>query len=276
MQELGLTPGNTDIFITHYHADHSGNAKFLQEQGFRVMMGRRDHEGILHSHQPGFYGAPQKAVDAGAPAEVLDAMFVHNPTPIMLPDIFKAEYVEPGDVLAYGRHRLEILPTYGHSPGHMSLWDAENGILFLGDHVLFDITPNIVIWTREDDALGSYLNSLKRTLDLPVRMALPAHRTTGNVTLQERIRELLAHHEARLAEIGSIVRAEPGLCAYEIAARMSWNIHAKNWEDFPATQKYFAVCECMSHLLHMKLNGRLTSAPDAAGTARYFSCDTET
>ena len=151
----------------------------------------------------------------------------------------------------------------------MCLWDEENGVLFLGDHVLFDITPNIVIWTREDDALGAYLENLRKIRALPVRYALPGHRTTGSKTLSARIDELTAHHEARMEEIEAILRREPGLTAYQIAERMKWSIHAPNWDAFPPSQKYFAVCECMAHLQHMRVLGRLTARPDETGIARF-------
>lgn len=269
MRELDLRPDNTDVFITHAHADHAGNGRYLSEMGFRILMGERDHDGVIRCHQPGFYDAREKAADAGAPQDVLDAMFLHNPTPIMMPEYFAAERVRDGDCLRYGGRLLRAVASYGHSPGHMCLWDEENGVLFLGDHVLFDITPNVVIWTWEDDALGAYLESLQRIRELPVRLALPAHRTSGRVSLRERSDELLLHHEARIREIEQIVRAEGDLSAYVIASRMKWSIHAPNWDAFPATQKYFAVCECMAHLQHMLLTGRLVSRPDAAGVARY-------
>lgn len=273
MRALDLRADNTDVFLTHLHADHAGNARYLRELGFRVMMGRRDYEGVLRCHRPDFYGGRQKAADAGTPEDVLDAMFVHNPTPIMMPDLFEAECVDDGDVLRYGGRELQVIATYGHSPDHLCLWDESDGILFLGDHVLFDITPNIVLWTKQDDALGEYVSNLLKVQRLPVRYALPAHRTVGHVALNDRINELLEHHAARIREIEGIAAAEPGLNAYGIASRMKWSIHAPNWDAFPATQKYFAVCEAMAHLQHMLLSKRLSSRPDEAGVMRFYPAD---
>lgn len=117
IRELELTPENTDVFLTHIHADHTGNAAYLAKLGYHIIMGERDYHGVIEAHSPDFYGARQKSIDAGVPADVLDAIFVHNPSPIMLPEMFPAETVKAGDVLEYGGHRLECLPTYGHSPG---------------------------------------------------------------------------------------------------------------------------------------------------------------
>ena len=52
--------------------------------------------------------------------------------------------LENGDTLSYGGYTLECILTPGHSPGHMCLYIRELKQMFLGDHVLFDITPNIV------------------------------------------------------------------------------------------------------------------------------------
>ena len=270
MRELELKPENTDIFLTHIHADHTGNAAYLAKLGYRIIMGERDYCGVISSHSPDFYGAKQKSADAGVPSSVLDSMFVHNPSPIMLPEIFPADTVNAGAVLEYGGHRLECLPTYGHSPGHISLYDRKNGLIFLGDHVLFDISPNIVLWTREDDALGEYLNSLRFVQILPIKIALPAHRTAGNISLAARAEELIAHHKHRLEELTAILCREPGLTCYEAAERMTWSIRAASWDDFPPTQKYFAVCECMAHLQHMYCIGLINRSPGADGIMRYY------
>ena len=38
---------------------------------------------------------------------------------------------------------------------------------------------------------------------------------------------------------------------------MTWRIRAKNWEDFPIPQKWFAVGECLSHLDLLRLEGQV-------------------
>jgi glyoxylase-like metal-dependent hydrolase (beta-lactamase superfamily II) len=48
------------------------------------------------------------------------------------PDIELAE----GDIITFGQHSLDVLFTPGHSPGHVSFYDANEGVIFDGD-VLF-------------------------------------------------------------------------------------------------------------------------------------------
>jgi glyoxylase-like metal-dependent hydrolase (beta-lactamase superfamily II) len=140
--------------------------------------------------------------------------------------------------------------------------------MFTGDHVLFDITPNITSWPSVDDSLGDYLDSLRLIREFPVKLALPGHRGTGD--FHARVDELLRHHEARLAEAEHIVRSNPGLSAYELAGRMQWQIRSANWEEFPAPQKIFAVGECLSHLNYLLLRGVIVRQCDI-GVHRYRS-----
>jgi len=161
-----------------------------------------------------------------------------------------------GDTLSYGGWDLTCIATPGHSPGHLCLHEPSRRALFAGDHVLFHITPNICRWEEMPDALGSYLESLERVRGLPTDLLLPAHRPeTGG--LRERVDQLAAHHQRRLEDTLSVIRAHPGLTAYQIAGAMRWQIRCRSWEDFPLTQKFFAVGEALSHLDHLRLQGQI-------------------
>ena len=61
----------------------------------------------------------------------------------------------------------------------------------------------------------------------------------------------------------------PGQTAYEIAGGMDWDIRCRSWEDFPLTQKWFAVGEALSHLDYLVVRGRLLYR-EAEGIRRYF------
>ncbi|MFR3923155.1 MAG: MBL fold metallo-hydrolase [Dysosmobacter welbionis] len=79
--------------------------------------------------------------------------------------------------LCWRRAAAAHLPARARShPGQLCFWDESDGILFTGDHVLFDISPNITPWNGMEDALGCYLDSLRAVRELPARLALPGHR----------------------------------------------------------------------------------------------------
>lgn len=259
LAELGVDRNEMDIFLTHLHGDHSGLAPDLIAPGRSIYISAVDRRWLedpadVAEHWQAFH---LRYLTAGVPGEVIGAMNDANPAVQLAPRLGCTQYrsVENGDIFDIGEYRLECMLTPGHTPGHMCLWDAEKGLLFSGDHILFDITPNITIWPEVENSLGDYLCSLGKIRTLPVQCTLPSHRATGD--FQARVDALIAHHDARLEEVVSIVAAKAGQTAYEIAAQMTWRIRAKNWEEFPEGQKFFAIGECLAHLDHLCGQGRI-------------------
>lgn len=267
MRELALRPDNTDVLFTHLHSDHTGNGYELSRLGYRILMGRTDYLRLFDPHAPSWALRAQRL---GVPAELLDAVVYHNPGLLYASQPFPATPLKDGSLLSYGGRCLRCLVVPGHTPGNLCLYDAENQIMFTGDHILFDITPNIVSWVGFPDALGAYLESLTRIEAYPVRLALPGHRTSGALTVQERVAALQEHHRQRLAEVLAAARCRPGVSAFELAGHIAWNIHADSWEDFPPGQKWFAAGEAMAHLEYLQCRQSLYMEQDAAGVCRYY------
>ena len=64
--------------------------------------------------------------------------------------------------------------------------------------------------------------------------------------------------------------------AYDTAARMTWDIVARSWEEFPIMQRWFATGEAIAHLRFLEEQGRVTRADDGdlivyAASARLSS-----
>jgi glyoxylase-like metal-dependent hydrolase (beta-lactamase superfamily II) len=205
----------------------------------------------------------------GFPAGELRRVEEENPAKQLAPAPYD-DYlpVSEGDIFSYGGYTLEVIDTPGHTPGHQCLYEREHQMLFLGDHVLFDITPNITAWAGTEDSLGKYLTSLKKLQSLPVTLPLPAHRASG-ADFHHRVGELLEHHDRRCREVVEILTAHPGSTAYETASRMTWQIRCRNWEEFPLAQKWFAVGEAIAHLEHLAAEGIVSAQQQQDGTIRY-------
>ena len=156
--------------------------------------------------------------------------------------------------------RFQCICTPGHTRGHMCLYRERDKTLFTGDHVLFDISPNIMAWPQKPGALASYLKSLEKIRAFEVKLALPAHRNPGD-SLKGRADELIAHHLARLEEVEAILAENTGISGYEVASRMKWSIRAAGWESFPSSQKWFAVGEALAHLEFLQMAGRIERTP---------------
>ena len=65
-------------------------------------------------------------------------------------------------VLQLAGLELRCIHTPGHTPGHMVLYLPRQRLLFSGDHILFDITPNIAVWSTVPHSLADYLASLDK------------------------------------------------------------------------------------------------------------------
>ena len=272
LAELGVSMDNTDIFLTHMHADHSGLAKIIASPGTEIFMSARDIQTAESVSNPEGWaranaymlknGYTQEQVESGlfVPERDYRSDVISGVTPLY-----------DGDVLRYGGYELKCILTPGHTPGHMCLYAEKEQILFLGDHVLFDITPNITYWLDCDDSLGAYMNSLLKIRELPVRLPLPAHRGQA-CSMEERIDRIIEHHAARINEALDAMKGHPeGLTAYEIAGRMSWHIRSEKpgWENFPGNQKWFAVGETVAHLDYLAKRDQICSRK--CGDAFYYS-----
>ena len=212
LRELNVDLGRTDIFLTHLHSDHSGLSTELHRPGCRIYISEIDGKHLITHASDVFWRALcADAVRDGFSEEEMERLWGTNPARESAPEIFSGyTYLHDGDELACGPYRLRCLWTPGHTPGHLCLYEAEKKLLFSGDHILFHITPNICRWAEMPDALGSYLESLRKIRALPVRTVLAGHRRqTGN--LAARADELRRHHVCRIAETLRIVREQPGL-----------------------------------------------------------------
>ena len=127
------------------------------------------------------------------------------------------------------------------------MYSERDGAMFLGDHVLFDITPNLTPWPNMPNPLKEYLHNLKLIQSYDVILPLPGHRDAHG-SLTQRVDELIAHHEARLDEALQIVVGHPEINAYDLAGKMTWSYRKNKWEDFPQAQKWFAMGEAIAHL----------------------------
>ena len=258
LAQLGLGPGQMDVLLTHLHSDHTGLSPEAAGETGNIYISRVDSCILGDSESWRRHWADVEAgfVKEGFPPELMKNMWDTNPAHSMAPPNNTGHIcLEDGDVLEAGGYRLRALLMPGHTPGHMCFWMEEQGAMFLGDHVLFDITPNITAWDDLPDALGHYMKNLKKIREYDVRLPLPGHRGRGD--LKARVDQLLEHHRRRLDEALAAVRAHPGLPAYDLAGYMTWKVRAgaNTWADFPITQKWFAVGECMSHLERLMAEG---------------------
>ncbi|GAA2335653.1 MBL fold metallo-hydrolase [Streptomyces caniferus] len=205
--------------------------------------------------------------------------------------------IDPGELLDLPGRRVRAIWTPGHTPGHVCLHLEEEhpsgrsrgfGRLFSGDHLLPGITPHIGLYEDPEDEggassngggspdggspgrygagspgealdpLGDYLDSLARIGRLAPAEVLPAHQHAFT-DAGGRVRELLAHHEARLAHLRELLREPRTL--WQLAMAMEWN---RPWEQIPYASRNIAVSEAEAHLRRLVRQGRAERVPGSS------------
>lgn len=270
LSELGVSMEDTDIFLTHLHSDHTGLASEIVGKDSKIFMSRDDYAWKADSEMP---GADERRLEEqrsyGFSEENINE-FLRGRSRYQTGDLSsRVTCIDDGAVLSYGGRDLQAILTPGHTPGHMCLYDPTDKIMFLGDHVLFDITPNIIAWRGFKDPLGAYVNSLLDISGYEVELPLPGHRgVTGSMS--DRIGAIIEHHGRRLRELADVLDDHSGETAYQLAGHLGWNIRFNgDWECFPTEQKYFAVGETKAHLDYLVTRGR--ARRERQGEVDYYS-----
>jgi glyoxylase-like metal-dependent hydrolase (beta-lactamase superfamily II) len=255
------------ILVTHIHPDHYGLAGRVREES-GAWIGLHEHEA---ASLPRRAGTAEAIVTAsrrwlercGAPEseypEVLGTAAWYQPL-LAMPE--PDRLLRDGDKVDLPGWELRTVWTPGHTPGHLCFYDPARELLFTGDHILARISPNISVHPGEPtNPLAAYLRSLDAVRGYAVDEVLPAHefRFRG---LAERLDELGAHHEARLAELLGLVRAQPRQTTWQLAAGLTWS---REWPRVRGFMRRSAVGETLAHLVLLEHRGavaRTATAPD--------------
>jgi glyoxylase-like metal-dependent hydrolase (beta-lactamase superfamily II) len=228
----------TRIVITHFHPDHVGGAQVVQElTGAQVLQGADDYEQCLRVWGSDDWSA--RMADYlqrhGLPDEAAGELRHESRT--FAPFLRFARDPEPlneGDDVDGWR----VLELPGHADGHICL--ERDGVLVAGDHLLGVITPTVGLYPdSRPDPLGDYQASLRRTIELAPRLALPGHGETVTEPVA-RAREILEHHERRLDQTASALGQEPR-SAYEVSVVLFG-------VTLDASGRRFALAETLAHL----------------------------
>jgi len=255
--EVDLT--KTDFFITHVHSDHLGLAATLLTPSSKIYFNEIEAK-ILDVPQEELNAYWQlisdKFAQFGFPAAETEGALSRHPGRRYSGNAkLPYTYVKEGDLISIGDYFLRCIETPGHSPCHCCLYDEQKKILFAGDHILFDITPNISYWVELENSLKHYLINLDRVAKMDVQLLLPGHRRLLN-NHRRRIEELKAHHSERLNEI--MTQLEEGeKSVYEITPFITWDIKCDSFDDLPPQQKWFAFGETLAHVLYLEAEGKI-------------------
>jgi glyoxylase-like metal-dependent hydrolase (beta-lactamase superfamily II) len=133
------------VLLTHGHHDHYGlAAKVADASGAQICGGALDRNNFRQLRHPKLLLDDMARAGFGIPARlaVIAAIAAvdHFAKPLEAWDELKGGETLPGDGWS-----IRVRSTPGHTPGSLTFEVPEAGVLFTGDTVLKDITPNAVI-----------------------------------------------------------------------------------------------------------------------------------
>ena len=260
------------VVATHYHPDHLGNAAWLAKRfGAPVSMTQAE---FLTAHAVIDQRAAHALADScalfmahGLEREQVDALVARgNAYARGVPEAPRViDRMIAGEAVRFGGRDWSVIPGYGHSPEHASLYDPSAGILISGDMLLPRISTNVSVWPVEPDGdpLGRFLASLAAFERLPGdTLVLPSHGMPFR-GVAARVAELRAHHEARLSEL------EEALAAAGAPPSAGDLVPVLFRRPLDLQQRFFAAGEAIAHLNHLWRTGRAKRFVDRDGAVRF-------
>jgi glyoxylase-like metal-dependent hydrolase (beta-lactamase superfamily II) len=252
---LGAPVGR--IVITHFHPDHAGGGADARAlTGASVLQGADD------------YAQCERVWGRLDWSERLAGYLRENGLPETVAEELRHESLTFAPFIRFARdpgllHEGDevdgwgVLELPGHADGHICL--LRDGILVAGDHLLGEITPTVGLYPdSRPDPLGDYLESLRRTIALAPRLALPGH---GDTVLDPvgRAREIVEHHRLRLDETAGALGAEP---------RTGHDVSVALFGDgLDASGRRFALAETLAHLERLVRENRAMRSRSAGSVA---------
>ncbi len=267
-QRLGGRPVRR-LIVTHFHPDHAGLAGWLQETtGAPLWMSQAEwlHARLIQTDIGtdavalliAFYRSAGCADDYLAHVERQGIAYAKRTTP--LPRAYRR--LRDNDTLTINGERWQVIIGTGHAPEHACLYCPAKNLLISGDQVIPRISPNVGVypWEPEANPLADFLGSNDVLLALPPEtLVLPSHNEPFH-GLHPRLRQLTAHHEARLDDLlGDMDRPKT-------AMQLAKNLFRRPLDEH---QLGFAIAETIAHLHLLRARGRVHRRRDGTGVNLY-------
>jgi glyoxylase-like metal-dependent hydrolase (beta-lactamase superfamily II) len=242
------------LVVTHIHPDHYGAAGILAGPDGADLYLHRLEVPLVN---PRYVGLEHLVLEVrkyllvnGVPADEADVL--SNSQRALSQVVAPAEpavQLDGAETLTMGRMELRVEWTPGHSPGHICLYSAASGLLFAGDHMLPDLSPNIGLHPQSTpDPLHEYLEGLTRLAAYAPRLILPAHGRPFT-DAAGRVQVLAVHHRKRMDRVMGIL-TDGELTGWQVALEL-WGPREQLYE------KRLALQEGLAHLQALAVEGKL-------------------
>jgi glyoxylase-like metal-dependent hydrolase (beta-lactamase superfamily II) len=246
--------GVARLVVTHAHIDHFGLAgEVVRRSGGDLLMHRRTDLDLAK------YADPDEAVDRRelmladhglfGPELTASATGLREWMPVMPSVGQPTVLLDGGERILAGDRSWEVVPTPGHSPGHVCLWSAADRILCSGDHLLQVASPPVTFERGfERDPMGSYLESLERVEQLDPALVLPGHgRPFADGA--RRARTIARGKRRRIDDVRELVEG-----AARTVTELTDQLHPGT---LTGSQRHFVMAELLADLAYHEARGTL-------------------
>jgi glyoxylase-like metal-dependent hydrolase (beta-lactamase superfamily II) len=257
------------VIVTHQHIDHLGLVEIVAEHSGAEVAAIGAAAERLANFDEDAEAEDRFAVELmlrnGIPEEVTAALrSVSRSFRGWGSRVEVTRPLEDGEELAFRDRTLQALHRPGHSPSDTVFWDEERRILIAADHLLPHISSNPLISrpldgsSRRTQALVTYIESMKKTREMPAEIVLPGHGdpVVDHVAL---IDDRIAKHERRKEKIHKLIAEQPRT-GYELAQAI--------WGNVAVTQAFLTLSEVIGHTDLLVNEGRVREVEDGT-VVRY-------
>lgn len=156
-------PGVREIWLSHWHEDHLACLDMFEDVPLRQMeIEAEPLSGVEHFLD--WYGIEREEF-RDYWRETLARDFHYRPRRA-------SSYFTAGEIIDLGTCSVEVIHAPGHTPGNLSFFFREPGVLFMGDYDLTRFGP----WYGDrDSSIDLTIKSVQRLRQIPARVLLTSH-----------------------------------------------------------------------------------------------------
>ncbi len=255
LDETGIPYENLDVFLTHHHSDHCGNARTLADRGAVMYMNpeeqRHQYDCISYRYSAGSVDAQRGVlrhvgVTEERTPDIWNIFMDINRRVEKKHDWYLAiagfpfRPVHEGQIFEYGDFRLKAILLRGHTYGQMGLIDEEKKLLFPADQFINGIIPIVATTYPHEHLLYHYLNSIEEIRQKYSGWTMfPMHGKP--ITDAAKVCETIAGGYARKADwVYRVVEASDIPLTVKEVTEIAYGIH-----DIPSIHEEFVTFKMM-------------------------------